>query len=169
MRALRDILGILSTILFSQYATTYVLALIPETSLSSQWGGGRDTKVIGGMRWEHQKPRKSWKGKETAVAGKYGPYTIAWAGSGPPHIPPPPIYPWSGRHDDDDDGEDDDKSRNHFALSGLNAIAGTTTLSSDFDEDEFKARREVGTSVIDICIYIYIYICRLLAASICVS
>ncbi len=89
------------------------------------------------MRWEHQKPQKLGKGKE--IAGRDGLYAITWTGGGgPPRIPPPPINPWSGRMD----GDDDDKSSSHFAHSGLIAIAGTTALSSDFDEDGFQVRRE---------------------------
>ncbi len=96
--------------------------------------------MVGGMRWEHHIPQKPGKGKE--IAGMTGLHAIAWTGSGPPNIPPPPINLWSGRQDDDDDdGGDDGKSSCHFAMTGLTAIAGTTPLSSDFDENEFKVRR----------------------------
>ncbi len=93
--------------------------------------------MVGGMRWEHHIPQKPGKGKE--IAGMVGLHAIAWTGSGPPNIPPPPVNPWSGRQDDDDD---DGMSSSHLAMSGLTAIAGTTTLSSDFDENEFKVRRD---------------------------
>ncbi len=96
--------------------------------------------MIVGMRWEHRIPQKPGKGKE--ITGIAGLHAIAWTGSGPPNIPPPPpVNPWSGRQDDDD-GEDGGKSGSHFAMSGLTAIAGTTTMSADFDESEFKVRRD---------------------------
>ncbi len=116
------------------------------------------------MRWEHQKPQKPGKGKE--IAGRDGLYAITWTGGGPPRIPPPPVNPWSGRKDGDDDGEDDGKSSSHFSLSGLTAIAGTTTLSSDFDEDEFQVRREPEpvrwlSDVLDIYRCYWCYWCQL--------